>query len=98
MNVPKTLTIDRLLKDRGKELELAICAGSGGMENPVRTPELNRPGLAFAGFYDVFSHDRIQILGNTEVSYLRNLNAPERDARLRATLKFDIPCFVITNG
>lgn len=98
MNIPKTLTIDRLLKERAKELELAVLAGAGGLNNAIRTPELNRPGLAFAGFYDVFSHDRIQILGNTEMSYLANLHDAERATRMRNTLKFDVPCFMVTNG
>ena len=32
----------------------------------IETNELNRPGLQFTGFYDLFDPSRIQIIGKTE--------------------------------
>lgn len=95
---PQELTVEQLLAERGREMELAVVAGVNGLGNRIRSSELNRPGLAFAGFYDVFSHDRIQIIGNTEMNYLYSLSAEERVRRLTIAFEFDIPCVIVTNG
>lgn len=44
----------------------------------VTTPEIDRPGLALAGFFDIFESDRIQLIGNAEHKYLSNMNEEER--------------------
>jgi HPr kinase/phosphorylase len=35
-------------------------------EIKVDTPEVNRPGLALTGFYEIFERARISIIGNAE--------------------------------
>ncbi len=44
----------------------------------INTPELDRPGLALSGFYDIFDPDRIQIVGIAEHTYLSQLPEAER--------------------
>lgn len=39
----------------------------------IETPEVNRPGLALAGFYEVFDSERIQLIGEAETRYLQSL-------------------------
>ncbi|MBQ4090733.1 MAG: HPr(Ser) kinase/phosphatase [Clostridia bacterium] len=48
----------------------------------ISTPQVWRPGLALAGFYEVFDNRRICIIGNAEHYYLSGLEADERDKRL----------------
>ena len=62
------------------------------------SPHVNRPGLALAGFLEVFSSDRIQVFGETEVRYLQSLNEDELIARIRDVFKTDIPCIIISKG
>ena len=60
--------------------------------------DLHRPGLALAGYLELFTHHRIQIMGNTECHYIRNLS-PE--AQLEAFEKLchrDIPLILLTNS
>lgn len=92
------LTIQTLLTECERDLGLEILTGAESTNRVIASPELNRPGLAFAGFYDVFAWDRIQILGNTEISYLDSLTADDRGTRLDGTLQFEIPCLIVTNG
>lgn len=92
------LTIEALLVSVGAEMDLSLAGPAVGLTNVVHTPELNRPGLAFAGFYEVFSHDRLQILGNTEISYLNSLAPAEREARMRGVMQFRMPCLIVTNA
>lgn len=92
----KKLTVEQLLKDEGKRLDLKLLSGHEGLKNPIEITDLNRPGLAFAGFDTVFSSDRIQILGLTEVSFLKSLPESETLKRLEKIFKFRIPCVIVT--
>ena len=60
----------------------------------VTVPEVNRPALQLAGFFDEFDSDRIQIIGNVEFSYLNTLKDTERLDRYRQIFMYDIPCIV----
>jgi len=48
----------------------------------VTTPQVWRPGLSLAGFYDVFDNRRICVIGNAEHYYLSGLEASDREKRL----------------
>ena len=50
----------------------------------ITNPEVSRPGLALSGFLDIFEESRIQLIGIAEYNYLSNMNAEERDERIRA--------------
>ena len=49
----------------------------------VITPEVNRPGLALAGFYEIFEPDRMQLIGKAEVKYLQSLEPSTRRVMLQ---------------
>jgi len=93
----KALTVGEFLELSRKTLDLHVIAGKAGLDKPLTTGEWNRPGVAFAGFLNVFAFDRIQVLGNTEVSYLRSLSSRERRRRLKSVFRYAIPCFVVTS-
>lgn len=92
------LSILDMMKDTEKEIGLKSLTDEEHLNRLVTTPEMNRPGLAFAGFYDVFAWDRIQLLGNTEINYLASLEQDDRAKRLHGTLSFKMPCLIVTNG
>ena len=47
-------------------------------EIQIETPEVNRPGLALAGFYQIFEEERIQLIGKAETTYLQSLEEAVR--------------------
>ena len=51
-------------------------------EIQITSPELNRPGLALAGFYEIFEPERIQLIGNAENRYLNALDPDTKKSRL----------------
>ncbi len=51
-------------------------------EIKVDTPEVNRPGLALTGFYEIFERARISIIGNAEHLYLRRLESEDRKKKI----------------
>ncbi|MEI3176458.1 MULTISPECIES: HPr(Ser) kinase/phosphatase [unclassified Candidatus Paralachnospira] len=60
----------------------------------IAHPEINRPALQLAGFFDHFSNDRVQIIGNVEYAYTASMC---QDAKLHVyeeIFKRKIPCIV----
>ena len=64
----------------------------------ISDKNLHRPGLALAGYVELFTHDRVQILGNTEIKYLNQLGHNEQKFTLERFLSFDIPCLIVTDN
>jgi len=64
----------------------------------VSESSLHRPGLALAGFLDLFTFQRLQVLGNTEHRYLEHLKEERRLEAFDKLLQFEIPCFFLTDG
>jgi HPr kinase/phosphorylase len=67
-------------------------------EITISTPEVNRPALQLAGFYDYFDSDRIQIIGIVEYTYLSKLTPEFRMETLEKLFRYKMPCVVICRG
>lgn len=67
-------------------------------DKKITEKDLHRPGLALAGFVDLFSYKRVQVFGNTEINYLKKLTKKERETAFKKYLSFDVPCIVVTAG
>jgi len=67
-------------------------------EIQIVTPEVNRPGLALAGFYEVFEEDRIQLIGKAETHYLQSLEASARRLMLQNLVDAKPVAILYTTG
>ncbi len=92
------LTVQKLHKEVGGQLELTLVAGRKGLWRTIASSKVQRPGLALTGFMEHFRADRIQVVGFSEVAYLRSLDEPELVAILEGFLGQEPPCVVITRG
>lgn len=63
----------------------------------ISEKDIHRPGLALAGYVGLFTFNRVQIFGNTEVNYLKQLDENSRKEALRVYTSFNIPCIIVTN-
>ena len=81
-----------------KELKLTVLSPSTKTEWDIRTTDLNRPGMQFAGFYEYFAFERPQVIGKVELTYLENLPAEVRSERLKEYFSYDMPCVIICRG
>lgn len=80
-------------------IDMEACAASDNCANQfVLEPDLHRPGLALAGYLKLYSHQRIQILGNTECEYLSNLPESEQVSSFTGILEHDVPVIFLTHG
>ena len=94
----ESITIKYFHKHTSKNFGILSYTGEVGFDRTINQPNLHRPGLALAGFVKLFSYDRIQIFGNTEISYLNSLPIEKRKIIFENIFEFNIPCIVITNG
>ncbi|NMB80719.1 MAG: HPr kinase/phosphorylase [Ignavibacteria bacterium] len=82
------------IKDRFK---IKLLNDQVGFNRLIKDQNLHRPGLPLAGFLELFSFSRVQVFGNTEMRYLKNLSIKDRNKSLENIFKYDIPCLIITN-
>jgi len=91
------LQVSAFYQDNQSRLKLKLCNSPRGLIREIPQKELHRPGLALAGFIELFTYDRIQVLGNTEMRYLSSLAEDQRQKSLSRLFEFNIPCLIITN-
>ena len=69
------------------------------VEKAVLThPDVNRPALQLAGFFDHFDKDRVQIIGFVEQEYLRQMDPERKKEMYDRLLAEHIPCLIFSRG
>jgi HPr kinase/phosphorylase len=89
--------IDIDLKEHNS-LNLHCIGGRKGLSREISIPDLNRPGLALSGFFESFAHQRIQIFGRGEVSYLNKLMGEGKTDTIEKLFTYTIPCCIFTHN
>jgi HPr kinase/phosphorylase len=92
------LRLRDFLTRRGDPLQLEALTGELGLDRQLPDAEVASPGLALAGYTGRFAPNRLHVLGETEITYLRSLPAAERLHRLEHFFTFDLPCVFVTKG
>ena len=66
------------------------------LDGCVCVPDMNRPGLVLAGYTQHFDKQRIQIVGNSELSYLNSLGDELAEERWLQFIGLTFPCVIVT--
>ena len=85
------------LSELVKELNLEVLH-MPAHEVMVTCKDVNRPGLALAGFFDYFEPQRIEIIGKAESVYLDKLGPEERHKRVEAFFQKRPVAVITTTG
>src|SRR5881275_1419678 len=91
-------TVRSLLGGELDELALKIVTGDDGLDRTILRPRVQKPGLAFAGYYEYIKQWRVQIIGESETKYLQSLPPRLREKRVRDVAALDVSCFIVTKG
>lgn len=82
-----------------EEMQFEILSGADRVDQIcVTSPDLNRPGLELTGFSECFTNDRIQLMGNVEMFYLKELEPQVRAEKLNGLFRFGFPCMIIARN
>jgi HPr kinase/phosphorylase len=87
-----------LLSPELDDLALRLVTGGDGLDRVILRPRVQKPGLAFAGYYEYIKPGRVQIIGESETKYLQSLPARLREKRVRDVAAQEVSCFVVTKG
>ncbi len=88
--------VEVLYRENKALWELELLTGLVGLDRMIRVSEVHRPGLAMSGYFHLFPKDRIQVLGKTELDYVRRLPAQRLQSLFRKILSFPIPAVVVS--
>ena len=61
-------------------------------------PDVNRPALQLAGFFDHFDNERVQIIGYVEQEYIRQMEHDRKVEMYDKLLSSQIPCLVYSRN
>ncbi len=92
------LTVRGLVERMGEALALTVLGSPEGLGREIPTSDASGPGLVLAGYTGRFVHQRVQVLGETEITYLRTLDDDTRRRNLRTYFSYPIPCVMVTKG
>ncbi|MCI8371658.1 MAG: HPr kinase/phosphorylase [Lachnospiraceae bacterium] len=62
----------------------------------ITQSDVNRPALQLSGYYDHFDHERIQVIGYVEYTFLEKLSSEDKQKNFEQLLSYDIPCIVFS--
>ena len=87
--------LDRIIKEMKLE---TICMAKDASKIRIIRSDVTRPGLQFAGFFDHFEAQRVQVVGRAEFDYLHSLPWEKRRDSIEAFLSHSPVCIIITHG
>jgi HPr kinase/phosphorylase len=96
--VKPPFTVGRLYEMMREALQLELIGEDAGLQREIKLSEVSSPGLVLAGYVERFPVQRVQVFGQTEITYLGSLAAADRKRVLETFFSFDVPCVVVTKA
>ena len=87
-----SVALKELVKEFGLQIEYAATDYDSVR---LTVPDLSRPGLQLAGYFDHFEPVRLQVMGNVEISYLSKLSQAERIITLDRLFSYKFPGLIL---
>ena len=92
------VSVSELLGQELADLDFSLLCGESHLDNRIINPRVQKPGLAFAGYYDYIRPGRVQIVGESETEFLKTLSPEQRQERFEHIAGLPVPVFVVTKG
>lgn len=64
----------------------------------ISQPDVNRPALQLAGFFDHFDSERVQVIGRVEQAYLERVDREMGIKNLSRLMDYKVPCIVFSRN
>ncbi len=94
----RDVTVREVLTDPRLAMPVELLAGAEGLGRPVHHPRVQKSGLALAGHFRGLVPTRVQVLGETELSYLETLSLEQRSQACRAFFGLGLSVVIVTRG
>ena len=94
-----SLDVGTFVKERcGVGLDFTVLAGHAGLKNRIEVGRIQKLSLALAGYTQQIRKGRLQIVGETEISYASSLEPERRRTVFEEACKVPVTAFLITKG
>ncbi len=94
----QTLSVARLFEDQRQDLQLESLSESLASRREITVSDIHRPGMALMGFVENFLPERIQIIAQTELTYLATLSPERVREAIDRLYQFSMPLIVVCKG
>ena len=81
-----------------RNLDLKCICGRKGLVKEIPLPEINRPGLALSGFFELFVGQRLQVFGQGEFAYLQKLESEGSFEYVEKFFSINPPCCIFSHS
>ncbi len=92
------LLAQELEQNQEHHLELTLMAGRKGLRKKITHSQVQKMGLAMAGFVQFINPERVQIIGNTETTYFKTLTPEMKEKVIHQICSLPLSCLVVTGG
>jgi HPr kinase/phosphorylase len=92
------LTVRDLLETKRETLRLELLTPDVPLDRVVGDEDISSPGLALSGYTKRLPPGRMQVFGETEMTYLETLTEDERTVRLAELFAIHCPVAFVTKG
>ncbi|MFC4768330.1 HPr(Ser) kinase/phosphatase [Effusibacillus consociatus] len=80
-----------------EEFDFVLLNPGADISREITVSDINRPGLALAGFFIYHPAERVQLLGRTELAFYNSMQEHDQRARADALCHFaQTPCIVVS--
>jgi len=87
-----------MLKEIVDYFDLEVLNKDTLLNGSVKVTDINRPGLVLAGYVQYFDEERIQLIGKTEISFLKSLEKKVAEERWLTLINLKFPSLIITHN
>jgi HPr kinase/phosphorylase len=94
----QTLSVARLFEDQRQDLQLESLSETLASRREITVSDIHRPGMALMGFVENFLPERIQIMAQTELTYLASLSPAQVREAIDRLFQFSMPLIVVCKG
>ena len=96
---PGARTTTRAVLDDPRVSEIVrLVSGASSLDRKVDHPRIQKSGLSLAGHLHGIVPSRVQILGETEISFLETLPSDVRRERCQGLLALELSLVIVTRG
>lgn len=89
-----SVTIQELVKTSSYK----ILVGEEFLNKKITSTEIYRPGVELTGYFAFYPSWRVQLMGQTELSFIERMTPEERLVIMRRLCQKETPCFIISRN
>ncbi|MBF0281250.1 MAG: HPr(Ser) kinase/phosphatase [Zetaproteobacteria bacterium] len=92
------ITAGDIWREQGNAMLMRLIAGEKGLYRYIDHPRIQKPSLAFAGYLEHLSDYRLQVIGQTELSFLATCSEDHQQRVVKDVFDLRLAAVVVTRG